>query len=91
MNVMFCKRCGVGKISKHYRVGHGSVPCRPLFSLSLLILVKISFSDGFRKVLDGVRMESDWSQHSYIIQIPTSSLLVTFSEDSTLNLKGPGG
>ena len=31
MNGMFCKRCGVGKISKHYGVGHGSVPCRPLF------------------------------------------------------------
>ena len=26
-------RCGVGNISKHYRVGHGSVPCRPLFDL----------------------------------------------------------
>ena len=31
MNGMFSKRCGVGKISKRYRVGHGSVPCRPLF------------------------------------------------------------
>ena len=28
---MFCKHGGVGKISKHYGVGHGSVPCRPLF------------------------------------------------------------
>ena len=25
------QRCGVGKISKHYGVGHGSVPCRTLF------------------------------------------------------------
>ena len=32
---MFCKRCGVGKISKHYGVGHGSVPCWPLFVLPL--------------------------------------------------------
>ena len=34
MNGMSCKRCGVGKISKHYGVGHGSVPCRPLFLLN---------------------------------------------------------
>ena len=27
------QRCGVGNISKHYGVGHGSVPCRPLFCL----------------------------------------------------------
>ena len=31
MSGMFCKRCGVEKISKHYRVGHWSAPCRPLF------------------------------------------------------------
>ena len=31
MNGMFCKRCGIGEISKHYEVGHGSVPYRPLF------------------------------------------------------------
>ena len=31
MNAMFCKRYGLGKISKHYGVDHGSVPCRPLF------------------------------------------------------------
>ena len=41
----FCvsKCCGVGKISKHYGVGHGSVPCWPLFldalaSLDLMIV-----------------------------------------------------
>ena len=28
---MFCKRCGVGNISKHKGVGHRSVPCRLLF------------------------------------------------------------
>ena len=28
---MFCKSCGVGKISKHYGMGHGSMPCQPLF------------------------------------------------------------
>ena len=33
MNNMLCKRCGVGKISKHYGVGHGSVKCWPLFLL----------------------------------------------------------
>ena len=33
INGMFCKCCGVGKISKHYGVGHGSVPFRPLFYL----------------------------------------------------------
>ena len=33
MNGMFWKPCGVGEISKHYGMGHGSVPCRPLFSL----------------------------------------------------------
>ena len=27
---MFFKRCGVGKVSKHYGVGHGSVPYWPL-------------------------------------------------------------
>ena len=26
-----CKHCGVGKISRHYGVGHGSMPGRPLF------------------------------------------------------------
>ena len=31
MNGMLCKRCGVGKKSKHHGVGHGSVPCRPMF------------------------------------------------------------
>ena len=31
-NGMFCKRCGVAKMSKQLGVGHGSVPCRPLFS-----------------------------------------------------------
>ena len=31
MTGMFCKRFGVGKASKHYGVGHGAVPCRPLF------------------------------------------------------------
>ena len=31
MNGMFCKRCGVGKIYRHYGVGHGSLPCWPLF------------------------------------------------------------
>ena len=31
MKAIFCKRCGVGKISKQNGVGHGSVPCRPLF------------------------------------------------------------
>ena len=31
MKGMVCKRCGVGKISKDYGVGHGSVPCRPSF------------------------------------------------------------
>ena len=33
MNGMFWKRCGVGKIYKHYGVGHGTVPYRPLFLL----------------------------------------------------------
>ena len=46
MNDMFCKRCGVGKISKYHGVGHGSVPCRPLFQneyeISLLCCCSIS-------------------------------------------------
>ena len=27
----FCKHCEVGKISRHYGVGHGCVPCWPYF------------------------------------------------------------
>ena len=38
MSGMFCKRCGVEKISKHYRVVHWSVPCRPLFLTVLLYI-----------------------------------------------------
>ena len=30
ISVMACKHCGGGKISRHYGVGHRSVPCRPL-------------------------------------------------------------
>ena len=41
MNGMFCKRCGVGKIYKHYGVGPGSVPCRPLFINSLIFFLRI--------------------------------------------------
>ena len=29
MNHMLCNCYGVGNISKHYRVGHGIVPCQP--------------------------------------------------------------
>ena len=36
MNNMLHKRCGVGKVFKHYRLGHGSVPCRPLLILMLV-------------------------------------------------------
>ena len=47
MNGMFCKRCGVGLISKHYGVGHGSVPCRPLFFLMLICRsTSASYSPG---------------------------------------------
>ena len=31
ISCIVCKHYGVGKIPRHYRVGHGSVPCRPLF------------------------------------------------------------
>ena len=50
MNVMFCKRCGVGKISKHYEVGHGSVPCRPLFLFKSY--VNFARSGGFGLVVE---------------------------------------
>ena len=38
---MFSKRCGIGKISKHYAVGHGSVPCRPLFVIVIFFYIYI--------------------------------------------------
>ena len=48
---MFCKRCGVAKISEHYGVGHGSVPCRPLF-LSFLTLISADHLVGLMDVID---------------------------------------
>ena len=35
MYTMVYKHCEVGKISRHYSVGHGSVPCRPLHTPDL--------------------------------------------------------
>ena len=65
MNGMFCKRCGVGKISKHYGVGHGSVPCRPLFLTKMLNFFGIwlasqSFKTLFLEDIDQTFLKTIW-------------------------------
>ena len=42
MSAMVWKHCGVGKISTHYVVGHGSVLCRPLFLFKVSWIQEIS-------------------------------------------------
>ena len=56
MNCMFCKRCGVCKVSKHYGVGHGSVPFRPLFLLefgvqNVFIVVSLRWMTNIWKLI----------------------------------------
>ena len=62
---MFCKRCGVGKISKHY--GGGPWVC----AVSALVIVVCT---GFKKSMTGCLQDANKAGNFYVLNGP---LLVT--------------